>query len=405
MTSQPPYLEFPHTFDFDTAVLEKRILPSGHIGVVLETSYFYPTSGGQEHDIGTLGTARVVDVYKDKTDGQVIHVVDGEIAVGPVQAHIDPAHRLTASQGHTAQHLLTHCFLRLFDLETLSVNINAEAPSTLDLPQANLTRADLDRIENLANSVVFENRPVRTYIVAPQDLAKYPLRRQPTVSENIRIVEIDGLDFIPCGGTHCHSTGEIGSIKLLKTERPKDGRVRVIFVAGRLALEVFQHHQAVLASLTGLLGASVDELPRMIERQIDELRQAEKELQAYQALRLAQEANLLYDDGQPIGCSRMIFAAFDTRPLPELRQLADELRRRPGVVALLSSYDGNKATLLLACGPGSGVSAKRALPRLMETIHGRGGGDDTLAQGGGVVSPEEYASVKTQLAGLLRRFI
>src|SRR5512137_1411958 len=139
MSIRLPYLEDPATLEFEAEVIEKLTLPGGRIGVILDRSYFYPTGGGQEHDTGILGNARVVDVYKDEASAEprLIHVIDeaidGELPLGPVTGKIDAERRLRHMQHHTAQHLISQCFIRLFDIESISSNINGYSPSTLDL--------------------------------------------------------------------------------------------------------------------------------------------------------------------------------------------------------------------------------------------------------------------------------
>lgn len=396
MQGQQLYLEDVHTLVFTTEVVEVTPLPDNRFGVVLARSYFYPTGGGQEHDTGSIGPAGVVDVLK-QADGRVLHVVDRALAPGPAEAKIDAGRRLRHMQHHTAQHLLTGCFLRLFDLDTVSCNINGSSPSTLDLPFAALSRADLDRVEDLANAVIFENRAVKSGFFSPQEIDSLPLRRKPTVSENIRLVEIDGFDLTPCGGTHCTATGQIGLVKITRTERPNKEVLRVHFVAGLQAAEVLRSAFDTVAALSALFGVHPRDLQAAIQHQAGQLAEAQIALQAASAELIKIEADRLDGDAGQVGHYRLAAAAFSGRSAQDLRALAGHLKGRPGLVSVLSVYDGQKLSLIVVCPPGESQSARDLLARLLAPVGGRGGGDAAIAQGGAALSAEQAQAFESGL--------
>jgi alanyl-tRNA synthetase len=305
-------------------------------------------------------------------------------------------------QHHTAQHLLSQVFIQLFELETLSANINGYTPSTIDLPTAGLAPEQLVEAEGLANQLIFEDHPVRAAFVTPDELALLPLRKAPKVSGNIRIVEIEGLDFSSCGGTHCQSTGQIGVLKILKTEKVNE-RTRVHFAAGWQALEVFRQAYQAVSSLAGEMSIHPQDLQAAVERQGEQLRQVQKELGELRQERLAWEAQRLLQDAETIGGRQVVLAVFDLRPAQELRWLADSLRRQPRAAAVLASHDGEKLLLAAACGAESGLSARELLSELLTPLNGRGGGDSSLAQGGGSASVERVQELMDQARELLGR--
>jgi alanyl-tRNA synthetase len=393
---------------FTAFVTETLRLPDGRTGVVLDQTYFYATGGGQEHDTGTLGNARVVDVFKDEVRGVVVHVVEtltpalsqGErekditpaISQGEnVTGEIDAERRLRHRQHHTAQHLLTQCFVQLFGLDTLSANINGTSPSTLDLPFTNLSKNDLDRAEDLANRVIYENRLVKSYFVAPEALSRLPLRKPPKVNENIRIVEIDGYDYSACGGTHVGHTGQIGLLKIVKTERQNE-RLRVHFIAGWQALQTFRAYFDALNSLAGQMSTGPLEAPALALRQNEQLQSTQKELQALRLERIGHEAQQLAADAKSANGRRLVVASFQNRPPAELRALADGLKNEPSLCAVLAAYDGQKLSVIATCGPGSQLSAADLLRSVLIPINGRGGGSPQMAQGGGPATPEQFGS-------------
>jgi alanyl-tRNA synthetase len=391
MNSQLLYQQDPTLLRFDTTVVEVLTLPDGRTGAILDRSYFYPTGGGQEHDTGNLGTARVVDVFMDEQTARLVHVVQEEVDVGAVVGHIDAERRLRHMQSHTAQHLLTQCVLRQAGFETVSANINGYSPSTLDIVASNISSTDLEAAELQANRVIYENRVVKTYFVSPEELHAIPLRRPPKVSENIRIVEIDGYDYSPCGGTHVLNTGSIGLVKVLKAERQND-KTRIHFVAGLQAFELFRHMYASLTGMSAQMSTGWQELPGVVSKLIEQQAALQKELKALQHASLISEARELAARAQQAAGVRLVRAGFEDRPISELRSIAEQLKQVPDLVACLASYDGQKLSLIVTCGEASGRDARLLLSQQLTKVGGRGGGDARLAQGGGVATADEFSS-------------
>lgn len=394
LNNQMLYLGDPTVLEFQARVVEIKKLANGRIGVLLDRSYFYPTGGGQEHDNGTLNEAQVIDVFKADESELVVHIVDRALEIGEVIGKIDAGRRLRHMQHHTAQHLLTQCFVHLFDLDTLSANINGYSPSTLDLPTFDPSKDQLDQAENLANQFIYENRAVRSYFVSPDELSGLPLRRAPKVSKDIRIVEIEGFDYTPCGGTHCTATGQIGVIKIVKTEKQNE-RTRVHFAAGWQALELFQESYATVSGLATALSIGQSELSGMVLRQAETLQKTQKELQSRQIEMLTWEAERLTQGAEQILAHQVVLAVFEGRSPAEVRMLSSELAKKPGVIGVLASTDGQKFSLVVSCAEGSGLAARDLLAGLLAAFNGRGGGDARLAQGGGIA--QEIQLLKSDL--------
>jgi alanyl-tRNA synthetase len=380
------YFDDPLTLEFTAGVTESRLLDGGRFGLVLLRTYFYPTSGGQEHDTGFIGEARVLDVYKD--NGTIIHVVDRSLTPGDYPARIDRDRRIRAMQHHTGQHILSASFLEVADIESVSANINGNSPSTIDLEVGEIAPEILRQAEDFANGILFENRTVKSYYVTDADVANIPFRKPPKVSWRIRVVEVDGFDYTPCGGTHCLNTGMVGLIKILKTERVNQ-KLRIHFVAGYQALDYFNTYQDVAQQAAALLETGLDRIPAALENKLDQLKTAQTELETLRAGLLAAEADQLAASAQTVGSLRLVTALFRDRPAADLRQLGMKLRDMPGLVALLASFDGQKLSLVAACAKDSGANARDLLNKHLARFNGRGGGDPSLAQGGGTVDGAE----------------
>jgi alanyl-tRNA synthetase len=379
------YFDAPLTLEFTAQVTESRPLDGSRFGLILPRTYFYPTSGGQEHDTGFIGESRVLDVYKE--NGDILHVTDKAIAPGNYPARIDRERRIRAMQHHTAQHILSASFLEVADIDSLSANINGDNPSTIDLEVGEVAPEILRRAEEFANGIFFENRVVKSYYISDADVGSVPFRKPPKVSGRIRVVEVDGLDYTPCGGTHCPNTGMVGLLKIVKTERVNQ-KLRVHFVAGYQALYYFNVYQNAVQQAVALLETGLDGIPAVLERKLDQLKAAQTELETLHAELLAAEADQLAASAQTVGPLRLVTALIHDRPAADLRNLGAKLRNMPALVAVLVSYDGQKLSMVVACAKDSGVDARNLLQKYLAPLNLRGGGDVSLAQGGGVADEE-----------------
>jgi alanyl-tRNA synthetase len=400
MNTQSLYLSDPLTLEFETEIQERLNLPDGRLGVILTRTYFYPTGGGQEHDTGTLGKAGVLEVVKSDDGESVIHILDGDPGLGVLDATIDLERRIRHMQHHTAQHLLSGCLQQVFDLETLSSGIHGYEPTTIDLPDSDLSRDDLDSIEDMANQIVYENRAVKCYFIPAEKIHTVPLRRPPKVGGEIRIVEIDGFDYSACGATHCPQTGMIGAIKIIRTERVNQ-KTRIHFVAGIQAMNYFSQYHEIATTLAANLSAHTADVVELVGKQAAQLQTAEKELRQLRLAYSAFEAQDMLANAEVIGDRKVILKTFENRPVSEIRSLGNEFKEETGLVSMLATFDGAKLVLVATCGPESGLSARELLNRQLGTINGRGGGDDQIAQGGGTATGEQFSTFFERTKDLL----
>ncbi len=400
MSTELAYLTNPFCFEFDAEIIARVTLSDGRRGVILPKTFFFPTGGGQEHDTGALGDARVIDVTIDDA-GTVVHVVDRDVTATRTRATIDRARRFASMQHHSAQHLLSHALDDALKLETVSANINIDNPSTIDLAVGARGDVDLTPGENLANALIYEDRPIKSYFISDDQIATIPFRRPPKVSGQIRVVEIEGADYSACGGTHCTRTGMIGVVKIVKTERRAE-KLRVHFIAGQRALEYFQNVHAIVTQIARQFDTNPEAIGEAVEKQRDALRAAQKELEEFKAERVTLEAQRLVASTQVIGSIKLATATFRHRAPQELRALATLLQNEPGVIALLASYDGAKLSLAVACASDTGVSANELIRQQLADIGGRGGGDAQLAQGGGAASEAQFQAFGARAVELIR---
>ncbi len=349
-------------------------------GVILDQTAFYPTSGGQPHDTGTLAGIPVVDVVD--ADEAVVHVLDGaaaspSVAAGAeVRGAVDWERRFDHMQQHTGQHVLSAVFARVLGAETVSVHLDGS--STLDLAIPALSSEDARRVEDEANRIVLENRPVTVRFVAEEEAERLGLRRPPRRSGTIRVVEVEDCDRSACGGTHVRTTGEIGPLMLRRWERTK-GQIRAEFFAGWRALADYRWKHALVSEWSARLTVGDRELGTALERLAREARERERALSEARARLLTYEAAKRLAAVPASSGRKILRLAVSGRDPNEVRQLVREMTGREACVVLV----GDEATgrLYFARSPGDGPGMAAVIGHVCGAVGGRGGGTAEFAQG------------------------
>jgi alanyl-tRNA synthetase len=352
--------------------------------LVMDRTLFYPESGGQLADVGTLVVAgdeqRVTDVQVDD-DSVIHHFVDGEPASGQAVGSIDLARRRDHMAQHTAQHALSRALVDVARAETVSSRLGATS-CTIDVVGA-LDERLLARAEDLVNAIVTDDVVVRQLFPTAEELPKLPLRRPPKVDRGVRVIDIEGFDMSPCGGTHCTRTGQIGAVRVVGLERYKGGW-RVTFHAGRRALEDTRRKEAVLGELArdftcGVLdvGQAVGKLRADLKSRTDALSEARGELVGLLADRIL-EAHPVSDG------VRRIVVLRDHDDLGMLRTLAGRLASRDDVVAFCAAPDEKSAgdwSIVVQRGAKTGFDCGAWLKSAASASGGKGGGRPERAEG------------------------
>lgn len=367
--------------EFDARVIE-RLAWDGRPAVVLERTAFYPASGGQPNDTGTLNGVSVVDVVEREPDGAVVHILASELLEDVVHGELDWSRRFDHMQQHTGQHVLSQAFIVALGVETVGFHLGAEV-STVDLNRAPLSEDQLDAAETLANEAVFSDRPVNTRFVDQDELAMLPLRKLPQMAGPIRIVEVTGFDWSPCGGTHCRRTGEVGVIKVVRAER-RGAETRVHFLCGARALADYRRKNRLVLDLAARFSVGDWELTDAVERLSEEAHASRKQVQALQDQLLDYEAAALIAEAEALVGARVVGHVYTDRTVDELRHLAQRLTAEPGVVALLGLGGiGDKAQFVFARSTDLPHDMNALLHTACQAVGGGGGGRPNFAQGGG----------------------
>ncbi|MGA2022789.1 MAG: alanine--tRNA ligase-related protein [Candidatus Sulfotelmatobacter sp.] len=380
-------------YDFDAEV--HSVLETPRPALILDRTAFYPTSGGQLHDTGWLAAEnsaakfRVTEVA-DAEDGHVIHYLDAPLKdVQPgtrIHGQIDSARRRDHMQQHSAQHVLSAAFLRLFNLPTVSFHMADDYCSIdlqiddLDTPA--LSPDQIESAERLANEIVLENRPVDIRFVTRDEAASLGLRKLPPTERNqLRLIDIHDFDLTACGGTHVAHTGQIASLLLRKTEKVRHG-YRVEFVAGQRAVATARRDFSTLTATAALFSSHIYDLPEQARKSLDEIKSLRKQHeQSLDDLAAAQAATLLAETPATQG-RKIILRTFADRDLAYIKLLAQKLTRlSPTAVALLATQLPQPA-LVFAQSAGQPYDMAALLKQTVAPLGGRGGGSKDLAQGG-----------------------
>lgn len=370
--TQKIYYDSAYTREWHTTITGKLDKEDG-VYVTLAETAFYPHGGGQPCDLGQIGGITVLDVNIE--DGEVWHKVERAPEQTEVHCEIDWERRFDHMQQHTGQHLLSAITLKLAEAMTLSFHLGTEY-DTIDVAAPELGANQLTAIEQEVNRQIYRNARINTSWVTAEEAAQLPLVKQPTVTEDIRIVEIKGVEYNACGGTHVSATGEIGIIKLLKTEKVKGG-TRIYFKCGTRALNEFTSTQNVLNSIMVKLKTSKDELLERIEKMELEQKQLQTELNAVKTTNDAYYADELLAARQGL----VIAQVFENKSLKDMQSLATKLTADQEGLVLFASISEAKVVLAQngqppewACGP--------FFKGNLGAYNGKGGGSEKMAQAG-----------------------
>jgi alanyl-tRNA synthetase len=387
-------LEFPAT-----VVAVQAAAQADH--VILDRTAFYPTGGGQPNDTGRLDEVRVLDVFEDDT-GMIHHVVEpqGTLKLGQtVQGYIDRARRLDHLQQHSGQHILSQAFVQACGAETRSFHLGARA-STIDIELQSPSDEPMRAAEEIANAIVFEDRPMRVHLVNEAEARQLPLRKEAAVDGTIRVIEIADFDWSPCGGTHAKRTGQIGLIAIKGYERAKK-MTRVEFVCGHRALDEYRTTQKTAMAVAQLFSAERDATPELVARALQETRSLKKRIRELMEVAATVEAAEMLAEAIQVGDFKLVRATFDGRELEEVRWLASKITEAEPAVALLGTKEAGAARLVFARSASLDQNMGQLLGAACHVLGGRGGGRPELAQGGGPAAAKLEAAIQSAAEKLL----
>jgi alanyl-tRNA synthetase len=378
------YYEDAYIQEFQARITSIGRETDGRLFIELDQTAFYPTGGGQPCDYGTIHGLQVAEV--EEIDGAIRHHLEAtdkqcQLSIGDeVRCVIDWNRRFDHMQQHNGQHILSAAIEELYAIPTIGFHMGREMV-TIDLDTDKWDKEMADGAEQYANRIVMEDRLITARFVEPEELKAMPLRKPPSVDENIRIVTIVEFDYNPCGGTHPHRTGEVGPIQLFGFESVR-GKVRLQFACGMRALTMIQQKKRILQTITQLMTCGEQDLVAKIERLQQERKELEKSNQQLSVKLLDYEVNewiqnALIDQGIRIVTRELV----DT-PIPMMQKIAQTITtKEPSSVAVIKST-ADKTQIVLARGDSVELDMNVILKNVLEQVNGKGGGSSKMAQGG-----------------------
>jgi alanyl-tRNA synthetase len=350
----------------------------GKPAVELDQTAFYPEGGGQPADRGVVGGVTVLDCQK--TDGTIWHILEKPLSTqigGTVSAQVDGERRFHNMQKHTGQHLLSAVFLKE-GWPTVSVHFGEEE-STLDLSGRELSVEVLKKIEERANRLVFQNIPVKIFWATEEELPALGLRKMPEVFGKYRIVEIEGIDRSACGGTHLDSTGQIGMIKILSTEKVRDAQ-RVYFACGWGAWRLFAKSYEDLSALAKKMTRGIFEVAPAVSTLIEESQKLRRETSFLREQLLPQKAAELEKEFLNVSGFSFLGKVYEGEA-EEMKKLAQLLVQTPGRAVFLAASAGS---WVLLTSPELPLDLNALVKEVLFPLGAKGGGSGNFRQGGGL---------------------
>jgi alanyl-tRNA synthetase len=403
------YYDQVHGTDFDAVVL----FADGD-AIVLDQTMFYPEGGGQPADHGTIVQAHtslsVTDVQK--LGKVILHRVEGRLPkVGTiVKGRIDRVRRLAHMRHHTGTHVMLASARQVLGPHVWQAGAQKGAEEArIDITHfARITDEERRKIEFLANEVVLQAVPIEKVVLPREEAEKrYGFRLYqggaPT-SRNIRVVRIGDFDVQGCGGTHLENTGEIGLIKINKTERIQDGVVRIEFSAGIAAVRNIQRIEMLLEDSSSTLSVPAEQLPKTVQRFFEEWKRLTKEVKELKLGSMDPES--LLAKAETVGKVKLVAAQADmgmNEMIGAAKVITDMV---PSVVVLVGVTEGQGAQVVVARSASVELDAREVVKEAAKVLGGKGGGKAALAQGGGPQGSKAAealekakAAVKKALAG------
>ena len=368
MTTEKLYYIDSHLFDFEATVLDCRETEKGW-ALILDKTAFFPEGGGQQADTGLIGTAPVRDVQEQ--GGEILHFCGEALPVGAhLPCRVERERRLVRMQNHSGEHIVSGLAHKLYGCENVGFHMGEDC-MTIDFDRE-LSWQQLMEVETLANKAVRDNLPVLCSFPEGEALEKLEYRSKLELTENVRIVEIPGIDRCACCAPHVERTGEVGLIKIMEAERHRGG-VRLSLCCGMLALKDYRVKQENIAAISQALSAKRHETAGAVSRLLAEQQRGKERIAA-----LSMELARLKAERCPATEGNLVVFD-DVLDEVALRELVNLLMEKCGGIA--AAFSGSDEAGYRYIIGSRQVDLRRCAKEINRLIDGRGGGKPQMIQG------------------------
>ncbi len=389
-----PTTELVYYSDPKVKRLKAKVLYSDRTRVVLDRTIFYPEGGGQLSDTGYLiiegGEVKVLNVQKSR--GVVVHFVEDTEPIGVgtiVECVVDWERRSALARHHSSTHILLGAARRVLGEHVWQEGAQKSVEkSRLDISHfEKISPSQIRELEVLANRVVQECRPIKAYFEdrnkAEQMFGMRLYQGGVVQGPTIRVVEVEGWDAEACGGIHCSNTGEIGLIKIIRSERIQDGVERIEFVSGEQAISFIHSQESNLQEVSKILNTPVERVEKATAKLMEDLSESKRQIERLRKM-LAQRISAdLYSTAETIKGITFIKGIFDGLSNDDLLPIASYLidKKRDAIVLLASRADGSVVSMAGDEAIKKGVNAGKITEAFTKSLEGRGGGRPDVGQG------------------------
>lgn len=357
-----------HMDKFNATVLSCEKSNNGYM-VVLDKTAFFPEGGGQSADTGYLDKAAVTDVQIK--NGIIIHYTDLPLTTGTsVNGRIDWKQRFMRMQNHSGEHIVSGIIHKKYGFNNVGFHMGNE-DITLDIDGV-LDREQLDEIEYEANLAVSKNIIVKTEYPSPEKLSALDYRSKLDITENVRIVTIDGYDMCACCAPHVKATGEIGIIKLLDFIHYKNG-LRIHMLCGFSALADYKTKYRNNLEISNMLSSKRDETANAVARLLDENAKLKQEIHSLKKNYIKYKCACI----EPTDNNICVFE--ENMDMNTLREYANEIIQKCGNIC--AAFSGNDKDGYIYVILSRSIPLRALSKAINSAISGRGGGRDDILQG------------------------
>ncbi|MCX7885307.1 MAG: alanyl-tRNA editing protein [Caloramator sp.] len=340
--------------------------------IVLSETAFYPEGGGQPSDKGTINGIEVLDLLEE--NGIIYHILKKAPEENYVKCSIDFNRRFDYMQQHSGEHILSSSFNKLYNGKIAGFHLGEEY-ATIDITLPEISEEMLFKVENYVNESIYKNYEIKTYFANYHEALSYPLRRLPPNKENIRIVEIEKTDCTPCCGIHVNRTGEIGIVKILKSEKYK-GMTRIYFKCGKRALDDFQNKHKIISKLNNMLSTDESEIIQRLKLKDQQIQKLSADIRSLKEILINFEVSNIIKNTN----NNLISKIYDDKNFDEIQRIAKNLLQRGDYIIIFSSKLDKR--ILFCCSESFSINCGTLFKENLKNYNGKGGGGEKQAQAG-----------------------